>query len=138
LSAHAEMQPALSMADIRPLLRRVLIAVVSFQVTIGIVLTVRFAAHYHYSMQEAVWQGLFHSVMGFNNAGFALRPDSLAFYAGDPWIILLMSGAVYAGALGFPVLAELSSTWRKPKRWSMHTRLTVWGSLLLFVLGTLA
>src|SRR5699024_7583866 len=73
-----------------------------------------------------------------NNAGFALRPDSLAFYAGDPWIILLMSGAVYAGALGFPVLAELSSTSRKPKRWSMHTRLTVWGSLRLFLLGALA
>lgn len=138
LIAQAEMQQALSMADLRPLLRRVIIAVISFQLSIGIILTVRFAVHYDYSLGESVWQGIFHSIMGFNNAGFALRPDSLAFYAGDPWIILLMSGAVYAGALGFPVLAELSSTWRKPKRWSMHTRLTVWGSLLLFVLGTLA
>ncbi|MEO6604019.1 MAG: potassium transporter TrkG, partial [Aeromicrobium sp.] len=42
--------------------------------------------------------------------------------------------AVFVGAIGFPVLAELFQEWRTPARWTIHTRLTVWGSFgLLFI-----
>ena len=37
--------------------------------------------------------------------------------------------------MGFPVLAELFQGWRRPSQWTIHTRLTVWGSLLLFVVA---
>jgi Trk-type K+ transport system membrane component len=45
--------------------------------------------------------------------------------------------AVFIGAMGFPVLAELFKEWRTPDRWTIHTRLTVWGSLGLLVFGAL-
>lgn len=133
--AQAEMH-ALSLGDVRPLFRRVTVTMLSFQVTIAVFLTARFIVGYQYSFTESLWHGVFHSVMGFNNAGFGLRADSLAAYVGDPWIIFPMCVGVYAGALGFPVMAELFSTWRKPGRWSIHTRLTVWGSLVLLLIGT--
>lgn len=42
------------------------------------------------------------------------------------------------GGLGFPVLRELRHRWRAPQRWTIHTRLTVWGTLFLLVGGTVA
>jgi Trk-type K+ transport system membrane component len=45
---------------------------------------------------------------------------------------------VFVGAMGFPVLAELFKEWRRPDRWTIHTRLTVWGSVLLLVVGAVA
>ncbi|MGB5951017.1 MAG: potassium transporter TrkG, partial [Ornithinimicrobium sp.] len=46
--------------------------------------------------------------------------------------------AVVLGGLGFPVLRELRTRWRTPSMWTLHTRITVWGSVLLLVLGTAA
>lgn len=57
----------------------------------------------------ALWHGVFHSISSFNNAGFALFSDSLAGFAGDPFILLPITFAVVLGSLGFPVLFEL---WR--------------------------
>ena len=42
---------------------------------------------------------------------------------------------MFVGAIGFPVLFELAREWRTAGTWSTHTRLTVWGSLLLSVVG---
>ncbi|MET1037003.1 MAG: potassium transporter TrkG, partial [Aeromicrobium sp.] len=78
---------------------------------------------------------VFDSVMAFNNAGFSLNSDSLTLYAGDGLVILPIAFAVFAGAIGFPVLAELFKEWRTPDRWTIHTRLTVWGSIGLLVFG---
>jgi trk system potassium uptake protein len=46
--------------------------------------------------------------------------------------------AIVVGGLGFPVITELWANRRKRHaRWSIHTTLTVWGSVALVVLGTL-
>ena len=50
-------------------------------------------------------------------------------------MIVALSVGVFVGAMGFPVLAELFQGWRRPSQWTIHTRLTVWGSLLLFVVA---
>jgi Trk-type K+ transport system membrane component len=77
-------------------------------------------------------------VQAFNNAGFALFPDSLIGFATDPWICVPLTLGVIAGSIGFPVLFELAREWRTPDLWSTHTRLTVFGSLVLIVLGFFA
>lgn len=45
-----------------------------------------------------------------------------------------ISVAVIAGGIGFPVLAELMRR-TKPDGWTIHTRITVYGSLILLVVG---
>lgn len=135
LVAQAEMQ-GVSLGEIGPLLRRVAVTMLAFEAVIGVILTIRFRAIYFDDLPTAAWHGLFHSVMAFNNAGFALQSDSLVQYVGDAWLIFPICLAVFAGAIGFPVLAELFQGWRTPKRWTIHTRLTVWGSIGLLVIGS--
>lgn len=136
LMAQADLH-IVNLGDVRPLLRRVATTMIVFEAVVAIILTVRFRVDYYSDLPTALWQGVFHSVMAFNNAGFTLTSDSLVGYAGDAWLILPISVAVFAGAIGFPVLAELFAGWRAPSRWTIHTRLTVWGSILLLVVGAL-
>jgi trk system potassium uptake protein len=81
---------------------------------------------------------VFHAVQAFCNAGFALYPDSLVRFVDDGWICVPLALGVLAGSIGFPVWFELAREWRKPGQWSTHTRLTVWGSVLLSGIGFLA
>ncbi len=126
-----------NLGEVIPLVKRILTTMLAFEAAVAVVLTVGFASRHGEGWGDAAWHGIFYSVMAFNNAGFSLAPDSLVGYAGDAALILPISVAVFVGAMGFPVLAELSKRWRRPERWSIHTRLTVWGSFLLLGAGTL-
>jgi potassium uptake TrkH family protein len=84
---------------------------------------------------SGLWQGLFHSISGFNNAGFALFSDGLVRHASDPLIVLPIAIAVIVGGLGFPVWLELRKRFRQPKRWSLHTKLTIAMTAGLLVFG---
>ncbi|WP_370618842.1 TrkH family potassium uptake protein [Mumia sp. Pv 4-285] len=125
-----------NLGEVVPLLRRILITMLGFEAVLAVILTFGFESRHGEGWGEALWHGIFYAVMAFNNAGFALAPDSLVQYAGDAGLIIPISIAVFIGAMGFPVLAELSRGWRRPERWSIHTKLTVWGSFLLLAVGT--
>ncbi len=128
-------------ADVEPgEIRRVLAHVAAWSAAVegvvAVVLTVRFALD-DLSLPDALGHGVFHSVMAFNNAGFGLRSDNLVRYVGDPVVTVAVTVAIVLGGLGFPVLAEL---WRerRPRRWSLHTKLTLVVTGALLVLGALA
>lgn len=126
---------ALNIGDVRHVIRRVAVTMFLFEASFALVLAVRFRIRYDDSLGEAVWHGVFHSVSAFNNAGFALYSDNLIGFVDDAWIAFPICVAIIAGGLGFPVLFELHSRWRRPSTWSVHTRLTVYGSMILLVLG---
>ncbi|MGI9086094.1 MAG: TrkH family potassium uptake protein [Aeromicrobium sp.] len=136
LVAQADMH-VVSIGEVRPLFRRVAVTMVFFQVVLATVLTVRYRLSYYDDLGTSLWHGVFDSVMAFNNAGFSLNSDSIVMYAGDAVVIIAISVGVFVGAMGFPVLAELFQGWRRPSLWTIHTRLTVWGSVLLFVVAAL-
>nr|WP_268952026.1 potassium transporter TrkG [Saccharopolyspora elongata] len=46
--------------------------------------------------------------------------------------------AVIAGGLGFPALMELRRRYRMPRRWSMHTKVTLGTSVVLLAIGSVA
>lgn len=121
--------------------RRVVVGVlrtsVLFEAITAVALTIRFATGHGESWGRAAYLGVFHAVSAFNNAGFALWPDSLVRFATDPWICLPIAAAVIAGGLGFPVLWELRRRWRAPRRWSLHTKITLAMSSALLVVGTM-
>lgn len=137
LAAQMDMH-VVNIGEVAPLFKRVAITMGIFQGTSTVLLTLRYHGQYFDSWGEAAWHGLFDSVMAFNNAGFSLHSDSLARYAGDFLVIIPISMVVFFGAVGFPVLAELNRRWRTPSRWTIHTRLTVFGSVGLAIVGTLA
>ena len=103
---------------------------------VALALALRFWLGYGKDPGEALWLGVFHAVSAFNNAGFSLFPRNFEDYATDPLICLPLAAAVIIGGLGFPVLIQLRRAWRKPLRWSVNTRLVLWGTLILLPAGT--
>ncbi|MDX3099431.1 TrkH family potassium uptake protein [Nonomuraea angiospora] len=136
IAAQAETK-TLSMSDVRRLVLKVVLFSLVCEALAAVVLTARFVIGYGEPLGRAAYLGAFHAVTAFNNAGFALWPDSLMRFVGDPWICLTVALAVIVGGLGFPVVFELARSWRHPRRWSVLTRVTVGVSVTLLVLGTL-
>jgi potassium uptake TrkH family protein len=134
LIAQAETH-TLNIGDVRHVVRRVAITMLVFEAAVAAVLTVRFRERYDDTWSEAVWHGVFHSVSAFNNAGFALYSDNLIGFVEDAWIMFPICVAIVAGGIGFPVLFELRRRWRRPRAWTVHTRLTVYGSMVLLLAG---
>jgi trk system potassium uptake protein len=124
----------LNLGDVRGVLRRIAMMMLAFEAVTALVLTARFRVAYDESLADALWHGIFHAVSAFNNAGFALYTDNLMPFVADAWICVPLSLAVVAGGIGFPVISEL---WRRtpPSRWTIHTRITVFGTVLLLAAG---
>jgi trk system potassium uptake protein len=135
LIAQAETK-ALSPSDVRRVVGRVVVFSLATEAVIAALLTVRFALGYDESLAAAVYDGVFHAISAFNNAGFSPYRDNLMGFVGDPWISLPIAAAVIVGGLGFPVVFELARTWRRPKTWSVLTRITVVVTVALLLLGT--
>ena len=85
---------------------------------------------------SGIWQAVFHAVSAFNNAGFALFPDSLSRYVGNPLVNMTIPALFMLGGLGFIVLADL----HEKRRWqglTLHSKLMLFGTLILTVWGVL-
>ncbi|GAA4906301.1 potassium uptake TrkH family protein [Stackebrandtia albiflava] len=137
LVAQAE-NKTLGLGDVRQVMIRVAVMSISVELILAIILFARFRFAYDYEFGEAVWHGVFHSVSAFNNAGFALYPDSLEGFVTDPIVMLPIALAVIIGGIGSPVILELSRRMRHPSRWSVHTKLTILGTAILLPLGFVA
>lgn len=118
-------------------LLRIAATMLWWQAAIALFLAARLWQHYDVGFGRAIWYGVFHAVQAFNNSGFTLFRTDWEPFVGDPWMCLPPTVGVIAGGLGFPVLLELRHGWRRPSRWSLTTRLTVFGSSALLVVGTL-
>ena len=124
---------AVDLGDVRSLVKRLAVIVLACEAVITAVLVPRFRLAYDDDLPTALWHAMFHAVSAFNNAGFALYSDNLVGFVDDPWVMLPLCAAVIVGGLGFPVIGEIVRVARK--RWSVHTRVTLYGSLALLVIG---
>jgi len=91
-----------------------------------------------YSLAGATWRGLFHSVSAFNNAGFALWSDNMIGFRTDAWMLTTIAVATIAGGLGVPVWQDLRRVGRRWSRYSLHSRITLGGTVVLLVIGFVA
>ncbi|MFG3495804.1 TrkH family potassium uptake protein [Streptomyces sp. NPDC047928] len=140
LTAAAETR-SLGIGDVRRVLLGVAATTAAVELAVWAWLALRFRYGYAMPPGDAVYHGFFHAVSAFNNAGFALRPDSLMRYATDPLVTLPIAVAVILGGIGFPVLLEVlrHRTRRRTtgrRGWSLHTRLTLITAAGLLLAGT--
>ena len=125
----------LTLGEVRHVVRAVLIISVVVEAVVAVVLTVWLATRYEEPVLRAAWLGGFHSVSAFNNAGFALYPDSLIRFAGDPLVNFAIMAAIVVGGLGVPVIGELTRNPLRWSRWSMHTKLVLTTTVALIGVG---
>ena len=137
-------------SNVKGLLFNVLKVMLFFQGLLFIFLFVRFLNEYHYEWNKALAHGVFHAISAFNNAGFALYADSMMGFARDPWILAPIFLTVFIASVGFPTIVEIRDRLRlkvapllrrkenytMPEQWSLNSRITLWGSLVLLVGGT--
>jgi len=84
-----------------------------------------------------LWHSVFHSISAFNNAGFALFPDSLSQWVGNPVVNIVVPLLFILGGLGFTVAADIWRT-RKWHRFALHTKLMLVGTVSLLIWSTTA
>ena len=128
---------AMTAADIRRVIRNVVLFSLGVECLVGAVLVSRFYFAYDQNLRSALYNGVFHSISAFNNGGFSLYSDSLVRFVADPWVTLTIAAAVIVGGLGFPVWFELVRSWRRPRHWTVLTRITLLTTGALLVVGTL-
>lgn len=87
---------------------------------------------------DAAWQSIYTSAMAFTNTGFLPTSDGLAPYAHDIWFLVVLMIGVTFGAIGFPVIYVLRKQLLRPRRWSLHVKLTLVTFALLLVGGAVA
>ena len=110
--------------------------------TAQILLTIAFVPRFLTLGHETVWESLFHAafmaISVFNNGGFVILSGGLVPYHTDWWMLSPIILGTFVGAIGFPVISDLSQHWRTPSRWALHTKLTLSTYILLVFFGTIA
>lgn len=135
LAAQAETH-TLNLGDLRRLVLTIVLFSAIFEAIAIAVLTVRLWVIGR-TPAEALWEGTFHGISAFNNAGFSIYSDNLIGFAADAWVLLTVAAAVICGGLGFPVWLDLRRRLLSPARWSLHTKLTLSMTGALLAGGTL-
>ncbi len=83
--------------------------------------------------------GAFMSISAFCNAGFSLHSDNLMCFASEPFILLVLSGLLVTGGLGFAVLINVFKCISDRRKLSLgvYERIVLLTTLLLYCSGFL-
>lgn len=124
--------------NLRSLVARIAVFYAIVEATGIIVLTIVFWRNGADGFVSAMWTGTFHAISAFNNAGFSTFTNSLVGYSGEVAVLAPVMLLVILGGIGFPVVLELVNTRWHYRRWSIHTRLTLFTTAVLLVGATIA
>jgi trk system potassium uptake protein TrkH len=133
-------------SDLRRILRNVFYLTVAVEAAGAFLLSGRFLDRM--DLSRAIYEGVFHSVSAFCNAGFGLHPDSFIGWQRDWGVNLVLMALIVTGGLGFVVLIDVARFFRRPEpdgrndrqrsrrhRLSLHSRLTLLFSAGLILTG---
>ncbi|TDN91860.1 potassium transporter TrkG [Microbacterium sp. BK668] len=83
----------------------------------------------------ALWEAPYFAAMSFTNTGFTPTENGLEPFATDYFFLTVMMAGVFLGSIGFPVIYTLWRHYWRFRLWSLHAKLTMITTVLLFVLG---
>ena len=129
---------ALKIGGIVRLTKKALIITLILELAGAIILSIRFVPQF--GLWTGIWCGIFHAVSAFCNAGFdilgRLGPySSLTPYAADPMVIVPVMLLIIIGGLGFFVWDDLTMHKWHVKKYHLHSKVILMGSLVLIVGG---
>lgn len=83
----------------------------------------------------ALWEAPYYAAMAFTNTGFVPNSDGLVPFADDYFLLGVLMAGVFLGSIGFPVIFTLWKHYWHFRRWSLHAKLTVITTVILFFAG---
>lgn len=83
----------------------------------------------------ALWEAPYYAAMSFTNTGFVPNANGLTPFADDYGLLTVLMTGVFLGSIGFPVIFTLTRQRWHVRRWSLHTKLTLITTMILFVAG---
>ena len=105
--------------------------------SIGAAFLFNYFRHHDYSILNAAWYSIFHSVSAFCTAGYTLWNNSLANFADSKTINIAISLLALAGATGFIVVADVVNfVRRKTQEISFTTKIILLTTGALLAFGT--
>ena len=127
------------LSDVLTLLRYILGGTAVIEGIGAVLLAIRFVPELGFS--QGIWYAIFHSISAFCNAGFDLMGfrepySSLTGYADDPLVNLTVCALILLGGLGFLVWREIWTKRLRLRRYSLHAKLMLAGTIALTLGGT--
>ncbi len=119
-----------SLGELLYLVRIIIKVVVGCEIIGAVLMLPVFVPEYGWG--KGMWHAIFHSISAFNNAGFALLPDSLTKWATNPIINIVVPLMFIVGGLGFSVISDIVRT----KSWhglNLHSKIMLSGTLGLII-----
>ena len=116
---------SVNLGDIRRLLYGIVRLSFGVEAVVALALWLRLWLSHGESVGRAAYLAVFHAVSAFNNAGFTLFSDSLVGFNHDPFMVVLLAVTIVIGGLGYPVWVQIALNPRLPRRWNLHTKMTV-------------
>lgn len=92
-----------------------------------------------FPLAEAVWQAAFHSVSGFNNAGFVAltTPGGLSGFRTDEAVLGTIAVLAVLGGLGYWVIIDIFRS-RRFSAFTLNTKFVLITTFVLLLIGTAA
>jgi trk system potassium uptake protein len=116
------------------LVRLILAFVLTVQSIAIVIMTLHWLPKFGFA--EALYLSVFHVISAFNNAGFALFPDNLIGFSGDPIVNIVLSGLFILGGLGFTVVIDIYQK-NSFRQWSLHTKMMIVGTIIINIIAAL-
>ncbi|MCQ2410694.1 MAG: hypothetical protein MJ053_04200 [Elusimicrobiaceae bacterium] len=106
--------------------------------SIGAVFLFNYFRQHDFSILNAAWYSIFHSVSAFCTAGFALWNNGLENFVDSKTINIVISCLMLAGSMGFIVVTDVFNfIRRKTTSISLTTKMIVAATILILALGTI-
>ena len=86
----------------------------------------------------AIWEAPFYAAMAFTNTGFTPNAGGLTPFADDYFLLSVLMVGVFLGSIGFPVIYTLARHVWHVRMWSLHAKLTLITTVILFFAGAIA
>lgn len=123
------------------LIKKILIGTLLFEGLGAIALSIRFIPRM--GLVEGIYNGIFHSVSAFCNAGFDLmgkygKYSSLVSFSDDAVVSLTIVLLIIVGGIGFFVWDDLTKNKHHFKRYQLHTKIVLSTTAILIVLGAIS